>query len=95
MKCLGIWFVMLVFSILVGWLFDWLMQKSGIGVIAGTAATLLSLVGGLHLSERFVRYYWHRDPVSADLPVLIAIAATTVIATILTLAYMKRKFFDN
>lgn len=94
-ELLGIWFLLIVTSLLVSWLFDWLMQKTGIGVVAGTAATLLSLIAGMHMAERFIIVNWKREPIAMDLPLVIALVSLTVVITILGLSLMKRKFFDN
>lgn len=94
-EMLGIWFLLAVTSLLVAWLFDWLMQKTGIGVIAGTAATLMSLIAGMHMAERFVIVNWSREPIASDLPLVVAIVALTVVIAILGLSLLKRKLFDH
>ncbi|MGL5733372.1 MAG: hypothetical protein ACRCYS_00780 [Beijerinckiaceae bacterium] len=94
-EILGIWFSLVVFASIVAYVFDWLMQKTGIGLVAGTAATLLSLIGGLHLTEWFIRYQWRRDPVPGDTLLIIAMTAAVVVTVMLSLSISKRKVFDN
>lgn len=94
-EMLGIWFLLAVGSMLIAWLFDWLMNKSGIGLIAGTLATAFALVAGLHFAERFVILNWNREPLAMDLPVIVMIVALTVVIVVLGLSVLKRKFFDN
>ena len=65
-EMLGIWFLLAVASLLVAWLFDWLMNKSGIGLIASTLATGCSLIGGLYLAEWVILMPWRRAPLTNE-----------------------------
>lgn len=94
-EMLGIWFLLAVASLLVAWLFDWLMNKSGIGLIASTLATGCSLIGGLYLAEWVILMQWRREPLTMDLPVIVGVVAATVVIVILGLSILKRKLFDN